>query len=325
MFLPMRILVAGTHRSGSTWVANVLRDSQRLRAVYEPDYPEVDIMGTLSGDRLGRYPALRADDEDARYATVWNFAFKGGWPWHPSPVLQRLGRVARAAPSPLRAAALITAARAIPLLRRQPEHVVIQSTNCAFSLEWIEARYAPKVIALWRNPLSVTASWMVLNIRDDLSIAQLPRVRERWIEPLGIPVPRPSASRLVRVTWTVGMLMVALKHTAVQHPDWIVLSYDRVARDPEPGFAALCKSLDLSWTEAGSAYIDAADRPGFVDRGRNPLAAPDTAHAAPRSRRADQQDRYRQRLTPAQIAEARAVFADLPLGDWAPPPEAALG
>ena len=59
----MRILLAGTHRCGSTWVANVLGRTKGIHNVYEPDEPATDILGTLSSDQLGAYPALAPADE----------------------------------------------------------------------------------------------------------------------------------------------------------------------------------------------------------------------------------------------------------------------
>src|SRR5437660_5680332 len=77
----MRILLAGTHRCGSTWVANVLGRSHNVVNVYEPDSPETDILGTVTTNRLGKYPALRPGERSMWYSMVWDLAFKGGWPW----------------------------------------------------------------------------------------------------------------------------------------------------------------------------------------------------------------------------------------------------
>ena len=76
----MRILIAGTHRCGSTRVANVLGQSPGIQNVFEPDSPGyTDILGTVVR-HLGAYPALEPDQPSSWYSMVWDLAFAGGWP-----------------------------------------------------------------------------------------------------------------------------------------------------------------------------------------------------------------------------------------------------
>jgi hypothetical protein len=316
----MRILLAGTHRCGSTWVANVLGRTPGIRNVYEPDEPRTDILGTLSSDRAGEFPVLSAGDSFPGYATVWDVAFSGGWPWRPSPTKRRLGRVVRKLPPRARSAALSVLARATTAARSETttEHVLVKSANCAFSLEWVAQRYQPQVVVQHRNPLSTVASWIAVNIDADLSLVDDPSYRQLWQEPLKLPDPPSSSSAVAKVAWTVGVQMVALKVTADRHPDWIVISHDALCRDPLPQFQSLCDRLGLTWNDQAAEYLAASDRPGFVDTRRNPRKASDDAAAAATttSRRSGTADAFRRRLTEDQIEEARAVLSTLPLGDW---------
>jgi hypothetical protein len=318
----MRILLAGTHRCGSTWVANVLGRTTGIHNVYEPDEPATDILGTLSSDQLGTYPALTPTDESSRYSMVWDLAFAGGWPWRPSPARRRVGRLIRKVPTPIRSRGLAALVRVSRRSRSRslPVHILVKSANCALALEWIEQRYRPQVVVQHRNPLNLVSSWMALGIDGDPSLAEDPVVQERWLKPLGIPILGPEASPVASVAWTIGLLMVALKTTAETHPDWIVISHDEFCQDPHPRFEALCKDLGLTWTAAAAAYLDASDRPTFVDRNRNPRKVPDEqlAGEGAESLRRRQAELYRRRLSKAEIAEASAVLASLPLGDWAP-------
>ena len=322
----MRILLAGPHRCGSTWVANVLGRTPGIRNVYEPDEPRTDILGTLSSDRMGEFPVMVPSDVSPRYATVWDVAFSGGWPWRASPAKQRIGRVLRRVPPRFRAAGLSALARAASAARpRSPDtHVLVKSANCAFSVEWVVERYQPRVVIQHRSPLNIVASWLAVNIDADLSLAEDPVFRERWQEPFGLPDPPSSGSLVAGVAWTVGVQMVAFKVAAERHPDWIVISHDEFCRDPSGQFQGLCSRLGLTWNSEAAEYLAASDSPGFVDTRRNPRRAPDHAAAtgATQSRRVGQADLYKRRLTGEQIEEARSVLAGLPLGDWGPPREA---
>lgn len=315
----MRILLAGTYRCGSTWVANVLGKAPGVVNVYEPDSRITDILGTVSANRLGQYPALRPRQRSYWYSMVWDLAFVGGWPWSRSQSARRAGRGLLRIPPGVRDHGVAGLARGVTVLRSRPEHVVVKSANCALSLEWVAQRYKPRVVVQHRDPLNVVSSWMALNIPGDPTLALDPAVRERWLTPLGLPEVGPSASELVRVAWTVGLLTLALKVTAQRHPDWIVVSHDELCAAPAEGFESLFGQVGLPWTEEAQAYLRATDDPDFVVTGANPRQHPNqaTATAAGESRRAQQSSQYRRRLSEADVAEARAVLADFPLGSWA--------
>ncbi len=319
----MRILIVGTHRCGSTWVANVLGQSPGIHNVYEPDSPYTDILGTVVRNRLGEYPSLEPGQGSSWYSMVWDLAFAGGWPWSRSPSARRLGRELSRSPAAFRDHGVAVLARTVSATvpRRDP-HVIVKSANCGFSVEWISRRYHPRVVIQRRNPLNIVSSWMALNIEPDR--LDDPAVHRLWLAPHGLTRPSTLTSRVAEVAWTVGVLTVALKDTAARHPDWIVISHDDLSLDPYEGFTSLFARLGLPWTPRVRAYLEAADDPSFVVTGANPFAHPNAQTAAGdgSSRRVQQATQYRRRLTPAQVAEARSVLEALPLGDWGVPASA---
>lgn len=122
----MLILVAGTHRCGSTWVANVLGHSSAVHNVYEPDSPLTDILGYVSSHRLGEYPLLSPGERSNWYSMVWDLAFAGGWPWSRSPTARRAGRGLVRVPAAVRDHGVAGLARAVTALRSRPENVLSQ-------------------------------------------------------------------------------------------------------------------------------------------------------------------------------------------------------
>ena len=161
---PSAVLIAGTPRCGSTWLANVLGRTTDARTVYEPDGPFSDILGALVATRLGPFPVLRPEDESRWYQVVWDLAFSGGWPWDRVEAARSAGRQMVKIPPSVRDAVVAGLAMGTARVRRRPDHVIIKSVNSAFALEWITARYAPRVVVLRRNPLNVISSWLVLDM-----------------------------------------------------------------------------------------------------------------------------------------------------------------
>lgn len=313
----MRILLAGTHRCGSTWVANVLRTSPGLQVVYEPDCHRTGVLGKVSAARLGEYPALRPHDRSFWYSTVWDLAFNGGWPWSSPNSVRRIGQtVVRDMPRTARDVGVAALARASALVNRSPTHLLVKSADCALSLDWIAQRYQPRVLLQRRNPLNVVSSWMALDIDADPTLSERSAVREQWLKPLGIPVLPPAASQIARTAWNIGVLMASLKVSSERHPEWLVISHDALCADPKEGFRALFLDLGLTWSTRTEEYLDESDTPGFVDAARNPRVADERDSSGRRTAQASQ---YRRRLSKAQIIEAAAVLRDLPLGDWGVP------
>lgn len=316
----MRLLLAGTNRCGSTWVTNVLAKASGVVPVFEPDAPESDILGAVSAARIGKYPSLSPGERSAWYSMVWDLAFKGGWPWARMPSARRAGRGLARAPRWGRDYAVAALARTLAPVRRRPEHVVVKSVNSALALEWIARRYRPRVVILRRNPMNVISSWYVLNLDGDPTLPSRPAVRARWLQPLGVPPLPGAASRITAIAWQVGTLMSVLRDTARRHPDWPVISYDDLSASPTPQFQSLFAQLGLPWNANAEAYLQAADDPAFAVRGAAAVGKhPNerTGAGGTLARRVEQRDAVSRRMSAAEIAEARAVLADMPLHDWA--------
>src|SRR5205807_4766333 len=179
----VRVLVAGTARSGSTWVANVLGHAAGTRHVYEPDGPQSDVLGAMAATRLGEFPVLRPDARSFWYRLVWDVGFAGGWPWDRVEGARAVGRTMVKVPPVMRDAMVISLAEAVHLVRRPPRHVVVKSVNSVFSLDWIVKRYAPTVVVLRRDPLNVVSSWVVLNMGTERRLSDNPRVHEAYVQP----------------------------------------------------------------------------------------------------------------------------------------------
>lgn len=316
----MKVLLAGTARSGSTWAANVLGHAAGARSVYEPDGPISDVLGAMVARRLGEFPVLSPDERSPWYQLVWELAFAGGWPWDRVETARAAGRRLVRVPPQIRDYIIAGLATGTSHLRHSPQHVIVKSVNSAFTLEWIERHYAPKVVVLRRNPLNVVSSWVVLHTGTDEAIGTNSYIQEAYLRPLGLKSPARGSSPVRIAAWNVGLLMTVLKQTAADHPDWIIVSHDDLCLDPVTKFRALIDRVGLEWTAGVERYLDKSDDPGFTVHGGSKNVHPNAVTATTQqSRREQQSTQFKRRLTPEQTDEARAILRAFPLEDWGPP------
>lgn len=318
---PGSILLAGTPRCGSTWLANVLGRASGTRTVYEPDGPISDVLGAMVATRLGPFPVLRPGEANGWYRLVWDLAFSGGWPWDRLEGARAAGRRLVEVPPFVRDSVIATLAVGTSRLRRRPEHVIVKSVNSAFSLEWIAARYTPRVVVLHRDPLNVVSSWLVLDMANIWPVGEDPMVRRTYLEPLGLFPPVAGSSPVAVVAWKVGLLTLALKRTAERNPHWVSVSFDELSADPVLGCKSLFAQLDLGWTDGAADFLEQADDPNFVVHGGNPRAHPNAVTGTDgTSRRSQQASQFRRRLSDDEIVEAHGILARFELGEWGPQP-----
>ena len=317
----MRILIVGPARCGSTWVANVLGRAPGARMVYEPDGDNSDVLGAMAAGRLGQYPVMEPGERSYWYRLVWDTAFAGGWPWDHVETARAAGRKLARIPPSVRDAAVASIAEVTRRLRPQPRHVVVKTVNAMFALDWIASRYQPTVLILKRNPLNIISSWLVLDMWVDRLVTQHPAVVEQYLTPLGMALPNGTARTPLRtVAWNVGLLTLALREAAARHPEWIVDSYDDLAREPEAEFRRLSRQVGLTWSAAMQTYLQKSDTPGFaVHHGTARLHPNSVTATLPGRRREQQGTQFQRRLTPDQVAEARAILNEFDLGSWGPP------
>jgi hypothetical protein len=315
----MRILLTGTARCGSTWAANVLGLADGTKAVFEPDGPASDVLGAMVAARLGSHPALEAEERSFWYRQLWDLAFVGGWPMARAEGVRSAGRRVARMPRALRDGLVAGLAMGTSRIRKRPRNVIVKSVNSTFSLDWIARRYAPRMVIMRRNPLNVVSSCTVLDLYTKRNIGDLPAVNRLVVGPLGLRPPRDDASAVTRVAWNVGLLTTGLKQAADRHPDWIVASHDDLCLDPIDRFDALTTRIGLRWTSVMEEYLTRSDDPTFTVFGGSQRVHPNAATSTTgSSRRSEATTQFVRRLTPAQVAEARAVLSEFPLGDWGP-------
>jgi hypothetical protein len=299
------VLIAGVPRSGTTWIGRALGRSAGAAYVNEPDgFRDPFAFRTMLA--RGENPVLAPGDEAPDVERLWAGALAGGRPagtvrdriaralYERAPLDDRRRARARGhASGRLR----LVAALAVPRVA-DPDHrdVVVKSVQCALALEWIAARFAPRVLVVERNPLNVLASWAELDyVRSDREREVLAAYAQRtW----GLEAPAAAAPRLAVQAFAYGVQTSALREAASRHPEWVRTSHEHLCVDSAARFAALAAELGLAWGEDADRFLRDSDREGTPYRTLR--------------RTEEQPDRWRERLDDGQVAMIRETLSRFP-------------
>lgn len=274
---PLRILLAGLPRSGTTWVANVLAAAPAVRAAIEPDNEKTSLLARRWKRHQPRFPVLVPGDQDPGLERLWRCAFEGrlgpvlSRSWL-TQALMRRGRRAEArvavkpAPGPRRADP--HAANCPTRGPGEPAAVrLVKTVHAILCLDWVcEVGRPQQVVIVDRHPLAVIDSWRRLSMPDG---ARLWRAGYEWLEALGTaPHGLLLDDALVRMALQAGLMYRCLEDFCGRRPDVIRVGHEQLCRDPAAEFAGLHERLGLPWTGAGQRALAASNREG---RGFRPV------------------------------------------------------
>lgn len=306
------LLVAGAPRMGTTWVAKILSFAPGVVWISEPDNDWPDPFSLRAKLGLGRFPVLEEGDRAPRdYELVWDRAFSGFRQTGPLLALtKRLETWDKTKRDLWRAMCDHANTRVAPWLRvlasvaRPPskrdsgELVMVKSVHAPLALDWVAARFQPRVLVVFRHPLNVIASWMDFGWGGHY-LETHPKVRERFAAQWGFPELPAGRSPLSAVTWEVALFTSVLHAAVGKHKDWLTTSHESLCEDPVGRFRELHTRLGLAWGEKAERVLMESNRPG-------------TGYVVARVAE-EQPDRWRKRLTREQTQEIWSVLSQIRL------------
>ena len=293
-----RLLVLGSERSGSTWIAQVLCRASNAQYVHEPDNPGFS-PAARDAQALGIFPVLcdRVDGRGAltapsveptgdiseslqKYDDLWELAFSGRWPIRQLPrwtenTLHKVPKVIR--PSVRRAGALsLSALRRVQLVasnNRMPHTdaatpLLVKSVHGNFAAEWIVRHHQPSAVVLvCRNPVAIASSLIEFGtgpsrIQQIRAVYEHPTIQERFVSRLHLPPLPVRLSVPEACAWWGAFCNVYLHELRSTHPDWILADHDAITAAPDSGFQKLFNDLGFSRTVAVDRFLSESNRPG---------------------------------------------------------------
>jgi hypothetical protein len=293
------ILVTGSPRSGSTWVGNVLALDRNTGIVNEPfnaNCPAGRCRASLSN-----FAYITAENE-ALYLDALTDTL--AWRYSPAAELRTLR-------TPRRLARLARDFTYFEAMRQRGARMIVKDPLAIFSADWLARRFDAQVVVLIRHPASFIASMRAAGfIMHFKALHNQPRLIEERLSPfaeaIAAATPNPSDSiEANTLVWNV--LHHHISRLQDEHPDWIFIRQEDLARDPVSGFAALFDRLGLDFSDTVRTSLDQFT----TDQGALGRLSLFGSKRRTMRNSQDSMTYFRKRLTPEQIDQIRRATAPL--------------
>jgi hypothetical protein len=241
------ILLTGMHRSGGSWVAKMIEGGGGVVHVNEPfnrRHPPGLTPGILHVPPPLAYQHVGPHNEDEHldgFRNMCDLRYD---------LLAEL-RTNRGLYDLAKTAKYLTA---FTYGRARGMRTLIDDPYMVFAAEWLADRLDCRVVMLVRHPAGIVSSLRRIGPgwADNLpDIAAQPELVGRYLRAHAEDLVRAASEPLDPIGH--GALLWLLIHSAIaqqidRHPEFVLVRYEDLARDPEAGFRDLYERLDLPYT-----------------------------------------------------------------------------
>lgn len=259
------ILVTGAHRSGTTWVGQMLSLPPSVGYLHEP----FNLVYRPSG--YGVHPEFWYQYIHQGNAFAYAQRFRQILNFKPISLAQTRFQGIDDAKIFLKRNYELTGHR---LMRRR---ALIKDPLALFATPWLVKEFGMQPVVLIRHPAafvnSVTKQGWRFNFQH---LASQPELLADWLRPFKADIEQAaksdwSAVAEVTLLWLVTHTFI--DHLEGQHPDWTFIKHEDIAKNPESVFQDLYHTLGLPWDSRVAAQISAhsVERKGKTTKPRNPV------------------------------------------------------
>lgn len=295
---PRPILVTGSHRSGSTWLGQMIGASDDVGYIHEPF--NIDRGPGICRARFPYWFTYIRPGTDGALADDFRRLLAFRYNYLAQAVTVRSRRDVR-----------VLVRDGGQFLRHRLHHArpLVKDPMALFSAEWIAETFDAQVVVVVRHPAAFASSIKLDGWTHPFShFVNQPALIEDHLSPF-----RDEIAAFAREEHDIldqaALLWRLVHHTVgeyrTRHPEWLIVRHEGLSLDPVEGFGALYEALNLRYTEdVRAAIVRSTDRSNPADRetsGRQFLTRDSRANV----------DNWRRRLTPAEIEHIRERVADV--------------
>lgn len=255
---PLRpILVTGSHRSGSTWVGQVLSQATELGYMHEPFNPIYPSVSSAPIDLWFQYIAAHNRSTYTEY-----FAKTLDWNYQALPRLAGIGNVFQAKMW-LKYMLLFTKNR------RAGKVPLMKDPIAFFSAPWLASEFDMQVVSLVRHPAAFVYSLKRKGWHFPFHhLFQQQELMNDWLAEFAVGIEE-FARNKKDIVEQASFFWCILYSTQLKfqerYPNWSYLKHEALSLDPMTEFERLFAKLGLQYTEAIKNYVrqsSSSENPG---------------------------------------------------------------
>lgn len=239
------IILAGSGRSGTTWLGNIIAANPNMRILFEPfDYRRVPEAKVL--------PLLAYARPNETYPEWTNFMYKALTGQIENEWINQQGK------------------------RRWAWKRLIKAIRVNMMLGWIDQNFNPKIVFTTRHPCAVILSRLKLDWDPHINIfLEQNQLVQDYLEPyMDIILSAQTEVQKQAVGWCIENL-VPLRQ--LSHYNWVFCTYEELYRNPEQEADRILSALDIrkTWfTQRAIKKVSMVTRPdSAVYSQQDPLSA----------------------------------------------------
>ena len=257
------ILITGSHRSGTTWVGNIIRNLPRIYYLHEPLTPNSITRGLFNTEIWYKYYDPKKEYENIE--TILNELFSGSYPFKAMFHFKNsLPHTDYRNPNGIndgkidlkyfkwRINAYIDSKR----LNKKEIIPLIKDPIALTAAEWIYHKWNSKNVVLIRHPAAFVSSLIRLNWRFNFeNFTKQPDLIDRFLGPYRSQINNPPKDFISEASliWTC-ITKIIIEYQKL-YPNWLYIRHEDLSYDPINEFELLFKRLELSFSNKVKRFI----------------------------------------------------------------------
>jgi len=250
------ILITGSHRSGTTWVGNIIRNLPRIYYLHEPLTPNSITRGLFNTEIWYKY--YDPEKEYENIETILNELFSGSYPFKAMFHFKNsLPHTDYRNPNGIndgkidlkyfkwRINAYIDSKR----LNKKEIIPLIKDPIALTAAEWIYHKWNSKNVILIRHPAAFVSSLIRLNWRFNFeNFTKQPDLIDRFLGPYRSQINNPPKDFISEASliWTC-ITKIIIEYQKL-YPNWLYIRHEDLSYDPIKEYELLFEKLKLQFS-----------------------------------------------------------------------------